>query len=137
MIDYYFVTSLSAKSSRQSPSEPFIASAWHRSRARRSPSEPFIASGWQCTRPSMDSKTRVTGCLRFLRCWTGGRASFQRLQARGRAGFRLGPLLTQSRVRCRLTTSELNIAPGEALQMVDRTGRLRAPSLGLLLLSIQ
>ena len=39
-------------------------------------------------------------------------------------------------VQCRLTTSELNIAPCEALQAVDQTGLLLAPWLWLLLSSV-
>ena len=84
--------------------------------ARPSTSEPFIVSGWQCTRPSRDRKTGETGGRRFLRCWAGGCACFQRLQAKTRTGFRLVLLPDPSRARCRQTTSELNIAPSEALR---------------------
>ena len=52
-------------------------------------------------------------------------------------GFRLGPLLPPNRVPCPRMTSELDIAPFEALQAVDRTGRTRAPWLWLLLTAVQ
>ena len=50
--------------------------------------------------------------------------------ARTRTGFRLGPLPTPSRARCRRTTFELNIVPCEALRTVDLTWRLRPHSSG-------
>ena len=48
MLDYYVVTSLSAK---QTEAQPLRT---------------FIASGWQCTRPSTDGKTGETGGRGFL-----------------------------------------------------------------------
>ena len=135
-----------------SPPPPFQAAYWP---ARRQ-SRPFSGAGTKPPRspallPLVPAQStpehaqqyellgesgRGTGGLRFLRCWTGGCACFQRLHASGRAGFCLGPLTKPSRAQCRLTTSELSIAPCEALQAVDQTGWLRPQWLWLLLLPV-
>ena len=65
MLDYYVVTSLSAKSSEAESFRIFY-----------------------CKQIAMykapDGQNRENRGLRFLRCWTGGCAYFQRLQARER-----------------------------------------------------
>ena len=90
MLDYYVVTSLSAKSSKGESFRTFYCER--------------VAMYKALCAESADSKTGETGGLRFLMCWTGGCACFQVLRARGRSGFRLGPLPTSSRARCRLTS---------------------------------
>ena len=80
-----------------------------------------------------DRRNWRSALFEVLDRWLRG---FQMLQARGKAGFRLGLLPTSSRALCRLTISELNVAPCEALQAVDQTGRLRAQWLWRLLLSV-
>ena len=122
ILTYYVVTSLSAKSSETQIFRTFNCERMVMCKAH---------DGQQ------DRKTWSLEGQRFLRCLTGGFTCFQRLQASGRAGFRLGSLPTPIWARCRWTTCELYIAPCEALQAIDRTGLLRALWLWLLLPSFQ
>ena len=69
MLDYYIVTSLSAKSSEAQHFRTF-----------------YYERG-QCTRPSTDSKTGETGGRRFLRCWTGGLFQEVASKRKGRLSF--------------------------------------------------
>ena len=108
MLDYCVVTSLSAKSSEGQPFRIFYCERVEMCKA---------LDGHQ------DRRNWRPALLEVLDGWL-------RLKARLRAGFCLGPLPMPSQARCRRTTSELNIAPCEALQAVDQTGRLRPHGCG-------
>ena len=59
--------------------------------------------------------------LLLLEALDGWLRLFPEVASKNKGRLRLGPLPTPSRGQCRLTISELNIAPYGALQAVDRT----------------
>ena len=117
MLDYYVVTSLSEKSSEAQPFRTFYCER---------------VAMYKALDGQQDWRNWRQALLEVLDWWL---RLFPEVASKDKAGFRLGQIPTPSQARCRRTTSQLNIAPCEALQAVDRTERLRPPWLWLMLLS--